>query len=221
MASFQELKAKHRSIRGEWKSSNENSANLRVHRALSWLNAAEDCGSDDVKFINLWIAFNALYGQERTFTTQHVSEKESFKKFFGKLVSYDKNKQLHGVAWENYSTHINLFIKNKFVFGPYWEFQRGEITAQEWGQKFKLSEEQVLYSFGKERTDTFLGILFERFYILRNQLMHGGATYEGGVNRDQIKDATALLSQLIPIIINLVMDNADKTWGDPSYPPIR
>ena len=35
---------------------------LRVHRALSWLRRAEDEGEDDdVRFILLWIGFNAAY----------------------------------------------------------------------------------------------------------------------------------------------------------------
>jgi hypothetical protein len=34
---------------------------LRVHRALSWLNRAEQEGDPDSRFIFLWIAFNAAY----------------------------------------------------------------------------------------------------------------------------------------------------------------
>ncbi len=38
---------------------------LRVHRALSWLNRAEQCENDlDGEFIFLWIAFNATYANE-------------------------------------------------------------------------------------------------------------------------------------------------------------
>ena len=37
---------------------------LRVHRAISWLTRAEREGADaDVRFILLWIAFNAAYHQ--------------------------------------------------------------------------------------------------------------------------------------------------------------
>jgi hypothetical protein len=41
------------------------SLGLRVHRALSWLNRAEQEPDDhDARFIFLWIAFNAAYAQE-------------------------------------------------------------------------------------------------------------------------------------------------------------
>ncbi|MDD2599899.1 MAG: hypothetical protein PHO37_11855 [Kiritimatiellae bacterium] len=33
---------------------------LRVHRALSWLQATNESPAPDAKFIFLWIAFNAV-----------------------------------------------------------------------------------------------------------------------------------------------------------------
>ena len=39
--------------------------NLRVHRALSWLDRAEEAEGDQyAQFIFLWIAFNAAYANE-------------------------------------------------------------------------------------------------------------------------------------------------------------
>lgn len=58
---FKNLKAKHREIR---EGLPEN-LSLRIHRALSWLNCAEQHGDDlDTKFISLWISFNATYAHE-------------------------------------------------------------------------------------------------------------------------------------------------------------
>lgn len=37
---------------------------LRVHRALSWLNRAEQADDPDGRFIFLWIVFNAAYATE-------------------------------------------------------------------------------------------------------------------------------------------------------------
>ncbi|WOA30142.1 HEPN domain-containing protein [Alloalcanivorax xenomutans] len=37
---------------------------LRVHRALSWLDRAEQEADPDSRFIFLWIAFNAAYATE-------------------------------------------------------------------------------------------------------------------------------------------------------------
>ena len=34
---------------------------------------------------------------------------------------------------------------------------------------------------------------FERLYVLRNQVMHGGATWHSSFNRDQIRDGANIL----------------------------
>ena len=56
--------------------------------------------------------------------------------------------------------------------------------------------------------------------MLRNQLVHGGATWNGAVNRDQVRDGAALLSWLLPTFIDIMMDNANRDWGKPFYPVV-
>ena len=51
------LKQRHRQVRD----GHPTSLTLRVHRAMSWLNRAEQAEDVDGKFIFLWIAFNAAY----------------------------------------------------------------------------------------------------------------------------------------------------------------
>ena len=58
-------------------------------------------------------------------------------------------------------------------------------------------------------------------HALRNQLVHGGATWDSGVNRSQLRDSTRFLSKLVPTIIELMMNNPDTLWGDPSFPVIE
>ena len=65
-----------------------------------------------------------------------------------------------------------------------------------------------------------LSILFDRLYVLRNQLVHGGATWNGSVNRDQVRDGAAVLGTLLPIFIEIMMDNPGQNWGKPFYPVV-
>ena len=67
---------------------------LRVHRALSWLDRAEQCGDDlDARFIFLWIAFNAAYANEID-DWERAPELQVFEVFLQKLVDLDRD-QLH------------------------------------------------------------------------------------------------------------------------------
>lgn len=220
---FQELKDKHRQIRDSWTSNNEKNANLRIHRALSWLKASEETDSKDMQFMLLWIAFNALYGQNKTFMEEHKSEKESFKNFFDKLLLLDKDNTLYGIAWNDYSQYYHHIIQNKFVFAPYWDYRNGKLNDEDWKARFEVGKNRLTFnisSIDPEKTTKVLGEIFERLYVLRNQLVHGGATYESDVNRSQIHDGVNILSGLIPAIITLVMDNPNEEWGSPSYPVV-
>ncbi|GMQ54867.1 hypothetical protein YSKK_27300 [Halopseudomonas aestusnigri] len=65
-----------------------------------------------------------------------------------------------------------------------------------------------------------LAVVFSRLYTLRNQLVHGGATWNGKINRDQLRDCVAILGQLVPLVIEIMLDNPNTLWGDACYPVI-
>ncbi len=50
--------------------------------------------------------------------------------------------------------------------------------------------------------------------------MHGGATWRSSVNRDQIRDGTAILADLVPRVIHLLIVNPEEDWGAPCYPVV-
>ena len=51
--------------------------------------------------------------------------------------------------------------------------------------------------------------------MLRNQLVHGGATWQSSANREQIRDAVAFLQYLVPIMIDVMMDNSSSMGTSP------
>ena len=68
---YQDLKKRHRKERDTY----GKYLDVRVHRALSWLNRAEQCADDsDSHVIFLWIAFNAAYAHEICFEN-YIHEK--------------------------------------------------------------------------------------------------------------------------------------------------
>ena len=88
----------------------------------------------------------------------------------------------------------------------------------DWQASFTKARRRARIALEKEDTAKLLSIIIDRLYVLRNQLFHGGATYRGAVNRDQISDARGLLIDLIPTIIETMFNKAD--WGDIYYPVI-
>ncbi len=209
------LKNKQREVRGGF---SENLA-LRVHRALSWLNKSEQCNEDqDSQFIFLWIAFNAAYAQD-TEVLRHT-ESEAFSKFISKLIEMDDKGDFSNLIWSQFSSTIRVLLDNKYVYQPFWEYQNGKITETEWKERFSKAKLAASHALSNKNTDVIICIVLQRVYTLRNQIIHGGATWNSSANREQIRDGVAFLSELLPIIVDVMMNNPDTLWGDANYPLI-
>jgi hypothetical protein len=73
---------------------------------------------------------------------------------------------------------------------------------------------------GHKKTKIVLGTLFDRLYVLHNQLVHGGATWGSKTNRQQVKDGARLFALLVPIYIDLTIENLGEDWGKPNCPVV-
>ena len=73
---------------------------------------------------------------------------------------------------------------------------------------------------GSTDTSRVLGVIFDRRYTLRNQTVHGGATWNSGINRAQVQDGANILGYLVPTVIHLMMENHNQLWGDACYPVV-
>lgn len=213
--SYARLKKQHRQVREQ----HPKPLAVRVHRALSWLNKAEQSDDLDSQFIFYWIAFNAAYAQhiDRTIL---MSERSKFQQFLKKMVSLDDKNHLAAFVWKEYANTIRVVLNNEFIFESYWDAQNGTITQEEWKQLRTQSINASHQALASEQTEVVLSIIFSRLYTLRNQLLHGGATWNGKLNRQQIADCTAIMTQLIPLFIEIMMNNPNELWGDTIYPVI-
>ncbi|MFT0534367.1 hypothetical protein ACMHYJ_16275 [Castellaniella hirudinis] len=212
----QTLKQRHREIRDTY----PEDLNLRIHRALSWWQRALMAEDDDGRYIFLWIAFNAAYATQID-GNDRLSESSSFQAFLEKLCRLDTEKRIDALVWEEYSGRIRVLLDTPYVFQSFWDFHSGRISETDWQKRFERGKQKAHYALGSGNTPILLGVLFSRLYTLRNQLVHGGATWNGSVNRKQLHDCTQLLGSLVPILIELMLDNPNTLWGQACYPVIR
>jgi hypothetical protein len=214
--SFKVLKEQQRSHRENYPIN----LGLRVHRALSWLDRAEQSDNDqDAQFIFLWIAFNAAYANE-TDDNRRFTEQETFKNFINRLCELDTKSRLADLVWKEFTSSIRVLLSNKFVFQPFWDFHNNKKSEQEWQDDFATANAFANKALGHKNTSAVLSVIFSRLYTLRNQTLHGGSTWNSSVNRDQIRDATEFLKKFVPFTIEIMMDNADQIWGEPCYPVV-
>jgi len=213
---YNNLKTKHRESREHFSTA----LSIRTHRALSWLERSEKDDEDlDAQFIFLWISFNSAYANE-IHDTKSFSERRTQLNFIHRLIESDSNNLIYQLIWKEFTKSIRLFINNQFVYQPFWEFQKGNLPEDEWRQRFENDKATANRAMSKMDTKKVLAIILDRLYVLRNQLLHGGATWNGKINRDQVRDGTNIMRNLVPIIINIMLETEKQIWGDAAYPVI-
>lgn len=216
MGQFAALKEKQRAIRDSF----PESLGLRVHRALSWLGRAESESDDpDIRFILLWIGFNAAYAADIERNTD--SERGVFQTFFEALVRLDAEDNIYATVWQRFPQEIRLLLGNRHIFMAFWKHHNGVPGYEDWADRMSTSQRAINGAIVRKDTAKILSVLFDRLYVLRNQLIHGGATWNSSVNRSQVKDGAALLGVLLPVFVDIMMDHPDHDWGKPHYPVVE
>jgi len=194
------------------------SSRVRLHRAISWLRRAEQEADDlDAQFIFLWIAFNAAYAKE---VGLGATERDRLAAFFATLLAVDERKSLNGLLFNQFTGPIRMLMENRYVFEPFWKALREHDSSNRWEEKFASSKKAALASVMKGETGTVLSIVFDRLYVLRNQLVHGGATWNSQLNRAQVKDGANILLSIVPALIEIMIDHPDIDFGDVLYPVV-
>ena len=193
---------------------------LRLHRSLSWIERAEKEAEDiDAAFIFYWIAFNAAYAKDIP-ESYGAEERELFGEYFEKIVRFDSNRRIYEAIWLRFSGPIRLLLNNKFVFQPFWRHHNQPRRSANWENFFVRDQKMIGRALARQDTRVVLSILFDRLYVLRNQLFHGGATWKSGVNRRQVQDGAQIMAFLVPRFIDLMMDHPEAGWGPPYYPVV-
>lgn len=210
------MKNRHRALREAY----QPNLNLRVHCALSWLKRAELADDDDVRFIFLWIAFIAAYAME---IDEHsrLSEQATFMSFLEKLCTLSSSKRIDNLVWQEFCRSIRVLLDTPFVFQSFWDFHSGKLSEDEWQARFAKGKKVTAQALAGGRTPALLGAVFNRLYTLRNQLIHGGATWNGKVNRGQLRDSANLFGKLVPVMLDLMLDHPEIDWGPACYPVVK
>ena len=247
-------------------SSEDHPLRRRLRRSLSWLERADSEEFNDVRYIFLWVAFNAAYSDDDRGTRDGDKEWTRYKRYFGKLAEEDHYQIYDAFKHKEIRDSILSLMENKFVFRGFWNFlDDGSFNEGDWkkSQDGKLFESdcrkvrkllgvdshsgsmqtafQMADIFSREDTIHILDILFQRLYVLRNQIMHGSSTSQawmdpkridshegststeaGSLNQRQVKDGVRILEFLVPLFLGIMMDHPEmdreEYWGKLPYP---
>ena len=132
---------------------------------------------------------------------------------------------LSDLVWQVFPSSIRLLLDNQFVFQPFWDAlnnPRSDGSVPEhWREAFDEARQRVHKALAQQDTERVLYEVFVRLYTLRNQLMHGGATWNSSVNRAQVRDGRALLARVLPVMLGVMLDKSERFEGQPFYPVVK
>ena len=198
--------------------------NLRLRRALSWLGRAEKeyaVEDFDAAFIFYWIAFNAMYGQLGTSSVDEAYDKNRRRDYFDRIVAFaDAESVIYDAIWSVLRDDVERMLANRYVYEPYWRHRNNPAEDRNWEQRFDRARERATEAIRRTRTKDVLRELFFRLNTLRNQLLHGGATWNSSVNRNQVQPGARIMASLVSHFIDVMIEHT-VDWGAPRYPVVR
>ena len=204
-----------------------------MRRAYTWLERSERKGTEDIeRFVFLWIAFNAAYGDEsglREFVEgwePQKTESHRFRTFLENIVKQDEAGVLERIVWDEFPGPIRVLLSNQYVYRPFWLAVWGSNRGGDWRRRFEGSKRDALNALSHRNASAVLAIVFDRLYTLRNQIFHGGTTHPNGFGRDQIRDGSRIMASLVPAILDIMRQEIDgnpdsELWGRVAFPRIE
>ena len=196
---------------------------VRCFRAESWMRKAENVPESDIdeRFIFLWIAFNALYGQPKYLKRElgceiyGRDEEMDIKKFLDAICELDRRDQIH-TKLKPLKQDIDELTNDLFLNKKCWI---------EWHKRgLESVAERVKRPFFAGKRGSGLTGLFQSLYVLRNQLFHGGSTEKGTKNREALKRAVGVLDILVRAFHDIAKEHVNdrrliRLLGELPYPP--
>ena len=196
----------------------------RMRRARSWLAQSKNVESDEEKFICLWIAFNAAYGGEPSGADGDGSnETGKINTFLRKVIWHDQRneKKISNLLLQGpYYNQIQELLDNRYAFKTFWQYVRGESQGANWNEHFISKNDSFWENFKEDKVFEVFREVFWRLYQLRNQVFHGGVTFQEGWGRTQLAQGRLIMEDIVPAILDVMEENTGSDWGKVAYPRV-
>ena len=90
-----------------------------------------------------------------------------------------------------------------------------------YGDSLLWRQARIRSAPGRQETPLTLTLLFDRLCVLRNQVLHSGATWNSSVNCNQVRGGAAIMGFLVPISVKVMMDHTGERFGGNHYPVVN
>ena len=195
----------------------------RLQRANSWIQATAGLRPEQLHeaFIFLYIAFNCLYGR-RQYEGDETQIGKDLAEFFKKLrVMHERDGENGGAILKKAIAAARhdgaILIRDKFLSNRYWRGGDSSVSLQkQLNGDARMVEEQLALG----SSDMFLDLTFRRISVLRNQIMHGCASYGArSYGQASLTKGLRFLKAMVPAFYELTKQYGHEVKWDPvPYP---
>ncbi|RMF40703.1 MAG: hypothetical protein D6753_11065 [Planctomycetota bacterium] len=192
---------------------------IRIHRAISWLEAAErenDGDRIDERLLLLWIGLNALYSRWNAQQREPVGDRSALKQFLTQILHIDHNHRVAGLL-QHQRELIEEILADKYTNSYHWSTDRGGPDDGNDRARYLAAQWYQQGDWPRLLSETV-----HRIYFLRCQLVHGAATHGGNLNRQAVARSVRLLDPMLRTLLCVVIDGGVAVdWGELCYPPVK
>ena len=107
-----------------------------------------------------------------------MSEGQQFYDFFYLITKLDTSDMIYSIVWNRFTQEIRSLLNNEYIYANFWHISQKD-QEEDWKKGFQKTKKTVNNALVAKNTLRILQILFSRLYTLRNQLVHGNATWKG------------------------------------------
>lgn len=188
---------------------------IRVWRALSWLERAEslDAGDIEGRFISCWIGFNALYARLDDHS-RPWGDREAMGAFLARIYRLDSEGCFRRVLLKRQFPILNL-IDDKYLCAAYWKCDGPRVA-----RALRTEVRKTILGFRKTHPLPILQSLFDRLYVMRNQVFHGASTKGSRLNRRALRTCANILGDVLAVCLETMIERGMREeWGAVCFPP--
>lgn len=193
----------------------------RIRRALSWMKRAASVSQEDrpPRFVDLWIALNALYGRRYYGKESSRNEYKDFREFISLVTAFNEGRDVLGV-WmgkRHVQGRVRHLVENQYLYVEFWE-----ENIPGYKEELRDQSERLESALRNTTAKVFCACMFDRLIVLRNQIIHGSASADTRRNKDALVPGILVLEELLPVLVKLLIEHGrGRPWPDIPYPAIH